>query len=261
MKRGEKIIVFADLLGFAKLTEAWPRPIVHRRSGHYRMSGTSEARNQLFMFHSVLDQTIYHFTRMTNSISGMSFSDCGFVEIGHPFLSATFAVALMQRFVRAGIPVRMGLAAGTFWPARTSSDVFGDTSVSRAIFYGTAIVRAHQAEQCGLPGMRIFLHESLESVFPRFQDRFNVLRFAKKRKSVVGELSYLYDEGAYVDVNHPNPMDDDLALWQVATRMRLGVDAKAPRRVHQQYLQTLSALQRMRPSKGRPRFKRSRIEV
>jgi hypothetical protein len=258
MKRGEKIIVFMDMLGFAKLTEQWPREIVHRRQGQYRMTGTSESRNQLSLFHSVLDQTIHYFTRMTATISGMSFSDCGFVEIGNPLLSATFAVAVMQYFVRAGVPVRMGMAAGTFWPNRMSSDVFGDSTISRAIFFGTAIVRAHQAEQCGLPGMRIFLHESIESVFPAFSYRFNVLRFAAKKRSVLGELSYLYDEGAYVDVNHPDPLDDDLQLWGMATRMRRAVDKKAPRRVHQQYIQTVAALQRMRKAKGRPPFRRRR---
>jgi len=231
MKRNDRILIFFDLLGFATLTEQWPRRIVHRRRGHLRLRGTSEASNQLGTFHSIIEQTILQFTRMTPHITAMSFSDCGFVEIGNPLLSATFAVALMQHFVRAGIPVRMGMATGTFWRGRQSSDTFGQTSINRAIFYGTAIVRAHQAEQCGLSGMRIFLDETLESVFSRVDYRFKVLRLKQKRRRVVAELSYLYVEDAYVDVNHAPPEDDDQALWNVFIAMRAGVSRKAPKRV------------------------------
>jgi hypothetical protein len=257
MKRNDKILIFFDLLGFGNLTEQYPRRIVRSRKGHFRGSGTSESNNQLSTFHSVLEQTIYGFTRMAAHISAMAFSDCGFVCIGNPLMSAMFAVKLMQRFVRAGVPVRMGMAAGTFWPGRLSTDVFGETSFARTIFYGTAIVRAHQAEQCGLAGMRIFLDESLESAFSQFDYRHKVLRLERTRKGVIAELSYLYHADAYVQVPHPEPLDDDLALWRMCSRMRRVVDRNAPRRVRQQYVQTLSALNRMRRATGRPQFKRS----
>ena len=124
MKRGDKVVIFADMLGFAKLTEEFPRQIVRTRRGNVRGSGTSEAHNQVATFHSVLDQTIQQFSRYAN-LSAMTFSDCGFVHLPNPLLSATFAVVLMQHFVRAMVPVRMGMAAGTFWPMRMSSDVYG----------------------------------------------------------------------------------------------------------------------------------------
>src|SRR3954452_11666127 len=107
MKRGDKIVVFVNILGFARLPEQWPRRIVYRRYGDIRMSGTSDSQSRLITFHSVLDQTIQHFSRVTNGISAMSFSDCAFVQVGNPFLSATFAITLMQHFVRAMVPVRM----------------------------------------------------------------------------------------------------------------------------------------------------------
>jgi hypothetical protein len=257
MKRGDKIIVFVDMLGFARLTEDYPRQIYRYRKGHIRGSGTSESQNQLGTFHSVLDQTTQYFSRYVSGISAMSFSDCGFVKVGNPFLSATFASALMQHFVRAGVPVRMGMAAGTFWPVRMSSDVYGSSTVSRAIFYGSAIVRAHQAESCGLSGMRIFLHESLETEFGSITSRFPVLRLKRKAKKAVAELSYLYQEEAYFDVNHPDPLEDDLMLWKMASLMRLSLPRNVRPRVRLQYSETLSALNRMRLASARPRFKRS----
>jgi len=257
MKRGDKTIVFVDLLGFAQLTEDWPRRIVHRRHGSMRTRSTSDASNRLSSFHNILDQMVHEFTLMTNSIQAMSFSDCAFVLVGNSYLSAEFAVELMQHYIRAFVPVRMGIAAGTFWPGRQSSDVAGGTVISRNIFYGTAIVRAHRAESNGLAGMRIFLHESLNGV-PSFGPR-PVLRFDKPANGVFGELSYLYDQHQYRNVSVRGDAEtDDMTLWVHASDLRDSVEKKARPRVHQQYAQTLAALNRMRVASGRTKFERIR---
>ena len=259
MKRGDKAVVFVDILGFARLTEDWPRRIIHRRKGTMRFSGTSESRNRLAFFHSILDQTVEEFSKLSNSITAMSFSDCAFVLIGNPYLTAEFAVELMQHYIRAHVPARMGIAAGTFWPARQSSDIAGRASISRAIFHGTAIVRAHMAEGNGQAGMRIFLHESLESVAYHLGPR-PILRFDRSKNGVFGELSYLCHHDQYRDARREPKVDaDDLSLWKSAVLLRRMVDKKAPRRIHQQYLETLSALNRMRRASGRPPFKRSQV--
>jgi hypothetical protein len=257
MKRGDKVVLFVDILGFARLTEDWPRRIVHRRHGSIRSSGTSESNNRLSVFHSVLDQTILEFAKFSGTLTSMSFSDCAFVLLGNPYLTGEFAAELMQHYIKALCPVRMGLAAGTFWPGRLSSDVIGSSSVSRAIFHGTAIVRAHAAEGHGGAGMRIFIHESLDSV-PSLGPR-PILKFPAKKKQVIGELSYLHHANQYRDVNDKRKVDDeDQSLWTLALLLRQGVNERAPRRVHQQYVQTLAALQRMRRLAGREPFKRSR---
>jgi hypothetical protein len=257
MKRGDKTIVFVDLLGFARLTEDWPHRIIHRRRGSLRTSSTSDSSNRLMTFHNVLDQTIQEFARMSNVITAMSFSDCAFVLVGNSYLSAEFAAELMQHYVRAYVPVRMGIAAGTFWPGRQSSDVIGGSVISRAIFYGTAIVQAHRAESSGLAGMRIFLHQSLDGV-PNFGPR-PILRFPVQTNGVFGELSYLYHRDQYRNVSRPESIDaDDDALWVSVADLRSSVDKKAPRRAHRQYVETLAALNRMRRALGRPQFKNLR---
>jgi hypothetical protein len=105
--------------------------------------------------------------------------------------------------------------------------------------------------------MRIFIHESLDSV-PSLGPR-PILKFPAKKKQVIGELSYLHHENQYRDANDKRKVDDeDQSLWTLALLLRQGLNKRAPRRVHQQYVQTLAALQRMRRLAGREPFKRSR---
>ena len=102
MKRGDKVVLFVDILGFARLTEDWPRRIVHRRHGSIRSSGTSESNNRLSLFHSVLDETLLEFAKFSGTLTSMSFSDCAFVLLGNPYLTGEFAAELMQHAALAG---------------------------------------------------------------------------------------------------------------------------------------------------------------
>jgi len=55
----------------------------------------------------------------------------------------------------------MGISFGSFAALRFKSDITSDGGDHAAQFLGTAIVRAHAAETCGIKGLRILLHPSV----------------------------------------------------------------------------------------------------
>lgn len=97
--------------------------------------------------------------RLYGGITAMLFSDCAFLNPGGSLRAALIATDLMREFIKAGVPVRMGIGKGTFYPFGYSTDTGADSMlVSKSRFLGTAVVRAHAAERCGGKGMRIFVH-------------------------------------------------------------------------------------------------------
>src|SRR5262249_42468760 len=71
---------------------------------------------------------------------------------------------LAQSMLPRKIPLRMGIAFGSFAALRFRSDVSADGGDHAAQFLGTAVVRAYQTEKCGIKGIRILLHPSVESL-------------------------------------------------------------------------------------------------
>jgi len=71
----------------------------------------------------------------------------------------------MRGFLQAKVPVRMGLGFGTFRSIGTTSAFRNTSTVVRAMFAGTSIVRAVAAETCGGKGMRIFVDRSFSDIF------------------------------------------------------------------------------------------------
>jgi len=101
---------------------------------------------------------------MQHPLTAITFSDSVFVATSHLFEAATFAVNLARSMLSQKIPIRLGIAFGSFAALRFRSEVSGDGGDHAAQFLGTAVVRAYQAEKCGIKGMRILLHPSVESL-------------------------------------------------------------------------------------------------
>jgi hypothetical protein len=103
----------------------------------------------------------------------------------------------MRAFITRGVPVRMGLGKGTFYDMEYETNAAGSEShvVSKSRFYGTAVIHAHAAEQCGGKGMRIFLHRSLEEDLALIRHRLHPMRLRRPLKGVNYELDYLHEEG------------------------------------------------------------------
>jgi len=168
-----RVVLFADILGFAALTEA--NPINPRMlNAHSRPPQTFEALDEMMSHKNPLTYAFSHFhnhlkwavmtARMRHPLTAITFSDSIFVATTHLFEATQFAIDLAQSMLWQKIPVRMGIAYGSFAALSFRSDVSADSEEHAAQFLGTAVVRAYETERCGIKGMRILLHPSVESL-------------------------------------------------------------------------------------------------
>jgi hypothetical protein len=165
----ESVVVFADMLGFTALTEANPIDLRTLQARTRPLSLTfdeivSEPKNPLTMafsgFHYSLKSAI-ELAEMRHALTAITFSDSVFIATKYLFEGASIAINLAHSMLSQKIPVRMGIAYGSFAALRFRSDIFADGGNHASQFLGTAVVRAYQAEKCGVKGLRILLHPSI----------------------------------------------------------------------------------------------------
>src|SRR5437588_11901588 len=98
----------------------------------------------------------------------------------------------MFDLVTSEIPVRMGIARGSYRMLRFLTDTSAQVTFHMSQFLGTGVVRAYQTERCGLPGLRILLHPDLEPLLDRETMRIvPVKAAANMRLEVLSEVNYL----------------------------------------------------------------------
>jgi hypothetical protein len=153
-KHDEAFVVYVDMLGFSAMTEAHPHSIVREvvsETAEETVTAVriSEASSLFARFHALLDHIESDRSNTASPMRVMVFSDCGFMVFENALQAALFSTKLMGHFLRRYVPVRMGLAAGTCDAIRFSSDTYGQFHMNRAVFAGTAIVRASLAEKHG----------------------------------------------------------------------------------------------------------------
>ncbi len=165
-----RVVVFADMLGFSALVEANPIDVRSLRAYSRPLSLTLDdiiggSDNRLTAtfssFHHSLRWAIMA-AEMRYALTAVTFSDSVFIATTHLFEAAAVAVDLAHSLLSQKVPVRMGIAFGSFAALRFHSDVTADGGDHAAQFLGTAVVRACEAEKCGIKGMRILLHRSVE---------------------------------------------------------------------------------------------------
>jgi len=238
----EQTLLFVDMLGAAALTEKFPKRLADSgpdEAGFYHTWST-DAPNQFNRFTRVLDIAIQECQRY-HPVRAMLFSDCAFLEVGNPVLMAMTAPKLMREFILSKVPVRMGIGKGTFYPFKFSTDITDSTIVTRSLFMGTAVVRAHRAERCGGKGMRIFVHPLVETEFvSRNVALVNQYEHSK------AELDFLHE--ARPAQQTPSAEQDDHKLFDAIIEMK----EAAPEGEQKHYLDTLDAMNRMRRKNSRP---------
>ena len=247
-----RTLIFVDMLGFAAFTEKHPTrtaesgPDEHGFSG----SGTTELQLRVNTFQRILDQFFFEWG-LYGGLPGMIFSDCAYLDGGNPLRSALIAVSLMQAFLTNDIPVRIGIGKGTYYPFKFSTEVQGSVVLARALFAGTAVVRAHAAEHGGGKGMRIFVSPSLEIDIPAIQQRVQVLPLSKPTKGAAWELDYSIQ---HADTRWPKKIDDwDNRVYAFVDELDDPVESPEVR-IH--YSETRDALDRMRAANGKTKFQR-----
>lgn len=166
----EKVVLFVDLLGFASLTEGHPIELnliqgSDRPSEIFAMILSGKNKNPLTQaftnFHRALKAAI-DLAQMDHPLTAITFSDSAYIATGHLFQAVNIASYFFQTLIGQSIPVRAGIACGTFSAVRFRSDVTLEGGDHSAHFLGTGVVRAHAAETCGIKGLRILLHPSAE---------------------------------------------------------------------------------------------------
>lgn len=250
-----RCVVFVDMLGFSQLTEDHPNDIDWNFGSTEITSATSQTEKQIGAFQHAL-----------NTIAGsawdafapshlMAFSDCAFLVYDNPLQAALSARQLMQLFFQLAVPVRMGMAFGTWHVQRFSFDAVNQKQITRAVFYGTAVVRAHNAERHGGKGCRIFVHSSIDAAgVEAIKNRVAVMTNGTCHPDFPDdaplELNYLHEE----DLDEMAKDNDVKHLLRGYQRMFSKVKEPIKPEVEKQYQSTLEALDRMRQQLSRPRF-------
>jgi hypothetical protein len=208
----ECTLVFVDMLGFANLVQKFPTRLIHSgpNEAGFTGSSTSPASNMFIRFHRIVDTRLFDHS-FYGSARAMLFSDCAFLEFGNSLLAVLAAVELMRKLILEKVPVRMGIGRGTFYPLKFSTDITGPTIINRSLFVGTAVVRAHFAEQCGGKGLRIFVHPSLEEELGVFRSRIKAIGLVPAFPNAKWELDFLYEQRPAQQ--KPSADDDDSRLF------------------------------------------------
>ena len=192
-----------------------------------------------------------------NNSTVIAFSDSAFVAVPY-FLNALYLGRdIMRECIRQKIPVRMGIGGGSFLILGFGSDVRPTNAYNSASFLGTAVVRAHRAEKCGIKGFRILLHPSVaeSSEYQHLLKKHekpshcHVIRCGDDEVSnstgVTMECNYLYLRGG----GPGEPLN--IALRDSLNDML----AEAPSTFKHQYTASVAALDRMAAAVGPLAFK------
>lgn len=203
----ERVVLFVDLLGFASLTESYPIEL-------NRIQGTGRPLESIAMILSgqkenPLTQTFTNFHRalkgvidlaqIRHPLTAITFSDSAYIATNHLYEAVNIASHFVRTLVSQRIPVRAGIACGTFAAVRFRSDATLEGGDHAAHFLGTGVVRAHAAETCGIKGIRILLHPSAAALLT--DPQHNTPSAQKKRV----HSTKLLGEPFHFTVDNPEP--------------------------------------------------------
>ncbi len=257
MTNNNKVVLFVDILGFASLTESCPLDLDLLKA-HDRLFANYEKimaspDNQLIRtfskFHSSLRSNL-NLASMEHSLTAITFSDSAFITTTYAYEAVNIAISLQQSLLWQKVPVRMGIAYGSFAALRFRSDISADDGDHAAQFLGTGIVRAHAAETCGIKGLRILLHPSIIPLFdntrhnPKSPDEMShPMRYLEcpekdRTKNKIG----VHNE---IDFWHFKPTKE-ADVWHAFQDMW----KDAPESEYEHYEETAEAINRMRIAQG-----------
>lgn len=195
-------------------------------------------------FHSTLEGGL-SLARLQCHFTSITFSDSAFIVTHNLNDAVSLINNLMCGFLRCGVPVRIGIALGTFEAIRFKSDIMPDSGEHASHFLGTGVVLACQAESCGIKGMRILIHPSIEKLFEKMPT--NNLLLQDCDCSEIDNSIGVKKEINYWDYN----TTDEKTTWKRFQKMW----KEAPEESKKHYETTANAIQKMRIAKGYPLIK------
>lgn len=236
---GGKFVLFLDLLGFTQFVRqsfqvpAAPDgdPPAGRSAalGHF-LRAQRQVDKMYGRFHRHLERLLRRMPRRGKAPTlSMVFSDCAYVVFERGPDAERFAIAAMQSFVRNDMPVRMGLAYGSFQAYEFSTETLSSGNrLSVAPFMGTAVIDAYRAESSGVKGLRILVHPSFYMTSQDMDRCLVPLPKAEQSVEAVGELNWY-----------------DLALCRTIRRHVRKMKREAPEHAQVHYDRTLCFVRRM----------------
>lgn len=253
-KTMNKFVIFLDILGFSNLTLDNEVDIVTIKRNHGTLDERfgnlfREKENRLTEvfsnFHNSLENGL-SLARLSCHFNSITFSDSAFIAT----LSIKDAVSvignLMCTFMRNEVPVRAGIAMGSFETIRFKSDIMSDSSEHSAHFLGTGVVRSCQTEACGIKGMRILVHPSVEEVINE-KSQFNNFFIQDCSSDELDNSIGVTKEINYWDFN----VTDERTAWRSFQKMWRA----APENSKHHYEATAEVIQKMRIHRGYPIIK------
>ena len=246
-----KYVGFVDMLGFSALTKQFPGTMTLKENEDSSLSaGTSKSAERFGHFHAILDRMAADQADASHPERMMIFSDCAFAVYKNALQAVVSLAPLMRLCVSVGIPVRMGIAKGTCHFQRFGIDSYEFFSVTRAMFYGTGIVYATEAEKYGGKGCRIFLHPSIElDDLNLIHGRYRTLPLSTPSKHSQHEVNYLHEEQP--DAGTPLTEQPDLRLWQGLLYAQSQLPEPVDPDVRRHYDDSFIAFNAMRQQHGR----------
>jgi hypothetical protein len=248
----DSVVLFVDLLGFAELTEkheldrdsinAYDRPL-GLNFGQILKAQDNALTRAFGGFHRSIRFAL-DIANMTHPLTAITFSDSAFIATDWLFQAVNIATTLVQGLMRERIPVRIGIAAGSFAALRFRSNVTHDGGDHAAHFLGTAVVRAYAAETCGVKGLRILLHPSAASLLSVDAHNPGIVKI----NTVECPPSETLNRGSILyEVNYWNLRPTaEAETWKALQDMW----SAAPENVHVHYQATAEAIDRMRVRGG-----------
>ena len=236
-------VLFVDMLGFASLVEEEGDELnelnpVFTGVELYSPSPADSLLGYRFInFHRCLNQARVRLQEI-GAGTAIVFSDSAFFRVDTLENAIHVARTLMFELVASDIPARMGIARGSYRMLRFLTDSSDRVAFHMSQFLGTGVVRAYQAERCGIPGLRILLHPNLEPLLDR--ERLRIVPATpgeRMRLQVQFEVNYLEE-----DENDLGPEFQDCIQFDSLCRMT-GV---ADEQFQYHYLKTFDAWNVMR---------------
>lgn len=252
-------VVYADILGFSDLVMSMSGAIGLLDGFYYSTMSLAQLREsfaeppipdpltQTFAaFHRALD---IHISDLVNvdPLQSIVFSDSAFVVFRDLNTAIYFAQVFMRDLISFRVPVRMGIGRGSFRGLRLTTDISDEVRRHSSQFLGTGVIRAHQAESCGLKGLRIFIHpdadmkENWPGDFCAVPEITEPQRVARP---ITQELNYIPHEPEFIPRAGGAQTADD-AYGEIVTAVTAMMNA-SPARTRVHYEQTFAALARMR---------------
>ena len=197
----DSVVLYADMMGFGSLVESYPdlgsltpdmlealSPTSASETYALNPAGRHPLVGKLGTFHKALASHLGY----AQASHTLLFSDSCFMVFEDYVPAFQTAQGLMNHLLRAAVPVRMGLAAGTFVAGTLTSSTSPSAALHVAQFFGTAVVRAHRAERVDIPGFRAFIHPSLRpEAWEHFMVKHAHIPLEAASADAVREINYV----------------------------------------------------------------------